>query len=153
MPHKSVLSIGQCCADHSSISRLINQHFQVEIINADSSTEAFSLIDSKTFSLILVNRIFDSNAESGLEFIEKYYSKKASASPIMLVSNFEQSQKDALKLGADIGFGKNALTSPDTLLKLKKHLLDKNSLSYKKRLGTRLALFVRLRSHLLKNNN
>ena len=103
MPHKSVLSIGQCCADHSSISRLINQNFQVEIINADSSTEAFSLIDSKTFSLILVNRIFDSNAESGLDFIEKYYSKKASSSPIMLVSNFEQSQKDALKLGADLG--------------------------------------------------
>ena len=124
MPHKSVLSIGQCCADHSSISRLINQHFQVEIINADSSTEAFSLIDSKNFSLILVNRIFDSNAESGLEFIEKYCSKKASASPIMLVSNFEQSQNDAHKLGADKGFGKNALTSPDTLLKLKKHLLD-----------------------------
>ena len=124
MPHKSVLSIGQCCADHSSISRLINQHFQVEIINADSSTEAFSLIDSKTFSLILVNRIFDSNAESGLDFIEKYYSKKASDSPIMLVSNFEQSQKDALKLGAELGFGKNALTAPDTLLKLRKHLLD-----------------------------
>lgn len=124
MPHKSVLSIGQCCADHSSISRLINQHFQIEIINADSSAEAFSLIDSKTFSLILVNRIFDSNAESGLDFIEKYYSKKASASPIMLVSNFEQSQKDALQLGAEFGFGKNALTSPDTLLKLKKHLLD-----------------------------
>lgn len=124
MPHKSVLSIGQCCADHSSISRLINQNFQVEIINADSSIEAFSLIDSKNFSLILVNRIFDSNAESGLDFIEKYYSNKASDSPIMLVSNFEQSQKDALKLGAELGFGKNALTSPDTLLKLRKHLLD-----------------------------
>ena len=124
MHKKSVLSIGQCCADHSSISRLISQNFQVEIINADSSTEAFSLIDSKNFSLILVNRIFDSNAESGLDFIEKYYSKKASASPIMLVSNFEQSQKDALKLGADLGFGKSALTSPGTLLKLKKHLLD-----------------------------
>jgi DNA-binding NarL/FixJ family response regulator len=124
MHHKSVLSIGQCCADHSSISRLINQHFQIEIINADSSAEAFSLIDSNTFSLILVNRIFDANAESGLDFIEKYYSKKASASPIMLVSNFEQSQKDALQLGAELGFGKSALTSPDTLLKLKKYLVD-----------------------------
>lgn len=124
MHHKSVLSIGQCCADHSSISRLINQHFQIEIINADSSAESFSLIDSNTFSLILVNRIFDANAESGLDFIEKYYSKKASASPIMLVSNFEQSQKDALQLGAELGFGKSALTSPDTLLKLKKYLVD-----------------------------
>ena len=124
MHQKSVLSIGQCCADHSSISRLLNQNFQVEVINADSSTEAFSMIDSKNFSLILVNRIFDSNSESGLEFIEQYHSKKASASPIMLVSNFDQSQKDALQLGAELGFGKNSLTSPDTLLKLKKHLLD-----------------------------
>ena len=110
MPHKSVLSIGQCCADHSSISRLLNQNFQVEVINADSSTEAFSMIDSKNFSLILVNRIFDSNSESGLEFIEQYHSKKASASPIMLVSNFDQSQKDALQLVAELGFGKNSLT-------------------------------------------
>lgn len=122
MSQKIVLSIGQCCADHSSISRILSQNFQVEIINADTINEAFSLISGQTFSLILVNRIFDSNGESGLAFIEKYCSKKISSTPIMLVSNFEEAQKEALNHGAVQGFGKNALTASDTLTKLKTHL-------------------------------
>ncbi|NBR07132.1 MAG: DNA-binding response regulator [Planctomycetes bacterium] len=124
MSHKIVLSIGQCCADHSNISQILEKHFSVEIVNADTSIEAFSLINTKNFSLILVNRIFDSNGESGLAFIEKYCSQKSSASPIMLVSNFEDAQKDAIFHGAELGFGKNALTSSDTLSKLKKHLAN-----------------------------
>lgn len=124
MSKKIVLSIGQCCADHSSISRILSQNFQVEIIKADTSTEAFSLIGGQTFSLILVNRIFDSNGESGLAFIEKYCTKKPSSAPIMLVSNFEEAQKEALNHGAEKGFGKNALTASDTLAKLKTHLGD-----------------------------
>jgi len=122
MSLKIVLSIGQCCADHSSISRILCQNFQTEIINADTSIEAFSLISVKTFALILVNRIFDSNGESGLAFIEKYCSQYTPSSPIMLVSNFEQAQNDAIKHGAELGFGKNALASPDTLAKFKSHL-------------------------------
>lgn len=122
---KKILSIGQCCADHSSISRLLIQNFQIEIINADNSKEAESLINAGPFSLILVNRIFDSNGESGLAFIEKYCSQQTSTTtPIMLVSNFEDAQKDAVKHGAIPGFGKNALTSSDTMLKIKNLLSD-----------------------------
>lgn len=121
MSHNIVLNIGQCCADHSSISRILSQNFKAEIINADTSIEAFSLLNDKTFSLVLVNRIFDTNGESGLAFIEKYCSQKIN-SPIMLVSNYEQAQNDAIKHGAKLGFGKNALVSPDTLAKLKTHL-------------------------------
>lgn len=125
MPPKKVLSIGQCCADHSSISRLLIQNFQIEIINADNSNEAESLISAGTFSLILVNRIFDTNGESGLAFIEKYCSQQTSTStPIMLVSNFDDAQKDAVSHGAIPGFGKNALTSSDTMLKLKNFLTN-----------------------------
>ena len=40
----------------------------------------------------------------------------------MLVSNFEEAQKEALNHGAEQGFGKNALTASDTLAKLKTHL-------------------------------
>jgi hypothetical protein len=125
MPPKKLLSIGQCCADHSSISRLLTQNFQIEIINADNSKEAESFISTGNYSLILVNRIFDSNGESGLAFIKKYCSQQTSTStPIMLVSNFDDAQKDAVNHGAILGFGKNALTSSDTLLKLKKLLTD-----------------------------
>ena len=125
MRPKKVLSIGQCCADHSSISRLLIQNFQIEIINADNSKEAESFISTGNYSLILVNRIFDSNGESGLAFIKKYCSQQTSTStPIMLVSNFDDAQKDAVNHGAILGFGKNALTSSDTLLKLKKLLTD-----------------------------
>ena len=91
MPPKKLLSIGQCCADHSSISRLLTQNFQIEIINADNSKEAESLISAGTFSLILVNRIFDTNGESGLAFIKKYCSQQTSTStPIMLESCKEE---------------------------------------------------------------
>jgi DNA-binding NarL/FixJ family response regulator len=122
MPLKSVLSIGQCCADHSSISSLLCKHFQVEVINADTSLDAFNLIKEKNFDLILVNRIFDCNGESGIEFISKFFKLDKPKIPIMLVSNFENAQNEAINFGAAPGFGKNALNSSDTLSKLKSYL-------------------------------
>jgi len=42
--------------------------------------------------------------------------------PVMLVSNFEDSQEEAVQRGALRGFGKSALRNPQTLELLKKAL-------------------------------
>lgn len=118
MSEKKVLSIGQCCADHSTISGILNKNFNADTINADTSKEAFSLINETSFDLILVNRIFDKSGEAGLDFIAKFTNQRISTTPIMLVSNFEESQKDAMSKGAKSGFGKAALTTAETRLKI-----------------------------------
>jgi hypothetical protein len=42
--------------------------------------------------------------------------------PVMLVSNFEDAQQQAIKAGAERGFGKGALTAASTEELLKTHL-------------------------------
>ncbi len=129
MTEKKVLSIGQCCADHSTISNFLTKKFNAVTINADTSKEAFSLLNEKSFDLILVNRIFDTNGEAGLDFIVKFSNQGIIKTPIMLVSNFDEAQKNAINKGAKLGFGKAAISAVETCSKLEEFLGKQTSQS------------------------
>ena len=120
MASKRVLSVGQCFADHSSLSRILKQHFDAVVVPADGAAEALGLLEQQTFELVLVNRVFDANGGSGVEFIRQLTQRQPQVIvPVMLVSNYEDAQREAVAAGARPGFGKAALGQAQTLARLK----------------------------------
>jgi len=123
MPAKRVLNVGHCGADHPAISRMIRHHFDAEVVGSDTIPEALDKVRQESFDLVLVNRVFDADGSSGLEFIKQMKADSALQNvPVMLVSNYEHYQQEAVKTGAVPGFGKGALGHPQTIARLKSHL-------------------------------
>jgi two-component system chemotaxis response regulator CheY len=120
MTAKRVLSVGQCMADHGSIARTFRQHFQAEVVPADRGEEAVNLAAEEQFDLVLVNRVLDADGSSGMEVIRRLKENEALRQvPVMLVSNYDDAQQEAVRLGALPGFGKAALGQPQTISRLK----------------------------------
>ena len=116
MPSRQILSIGQCAADHFRIAQTFKEHFAANVVGADNDVEAQQILEQGKFDLILVNRVLDATGASGLKLVNAL--KKAPASqaiPIMLVSNHDEAQTEAVELGAVRGFGKAALGQPAML--------------------------------------
>lgn len=116
MTAKRVLSVGQCMADHGSIARTLGKSFGAEVVPADSADEVLEQLHRDTFALVLVNRILDGDGSSGLEVVRTIKSDaRGSDVPVMLVSNHEEAQGQAVEAGAAPGFGKAALGRPEML--------------------------------------
>ena len=123
MSTRRVLDVGQCGYDHPRISALLRTQFGAEVVQVHSATEALDRLRSEAFDLVLVNRVFDRTAEEGLDLIRKLKADaKTEAVPVMLVSNFPESQAEAVAAGAVPGFGKAALAEAATKERLEKAL-------------------------------
>ncbi len=115
MFQKRVLSLGQCGADHASLSRLLQTEFDAEVIAAHTYEDALARLRQGGFDLVLVNRVLDHDGRSGLDFIDELRADAGLGGvPVMLVSNYEDAQQDAVARGALPGFGKAALRQPET---------------------------------------
>jgi CheY-like chemotaxis protein len=123
MDRKRVLSLGQCWADHAAINGMIEQHFQAELVPAEVAKEAIAQLQAGRFDLVLVNRIVDADGASGLEIIKQLkQDSKLGQIPVMLVTNYQQYQQEAMAAGAVPGFGKAQLAQPETIERLRKYL-------------------------------
>ncbi len=123
MTAKRVLSVGQCGADHGAISRTLHGNFGVDVVPADSLEEALQALNQEPFALVLVNRVLDGDGSQGLDVVRQIAAdEKLRSIPVMLVSNYEDAQREAEASGAKRGFGKAALGSPATLARLKPYL-------------------------------
>ncbi len=101
------------------ISRMLNQHFECQILEAQNIQEIQDHCSDSAVSLILVNRIFEFSGQQGLELIAQLKSSDTTKSvPIMLVSNFKDAQQAAVAAGALDGFGKSSIGAPDTINKI-----------------------------------
>jgi CheY-like chemotaxis protein len=118
---RRVLSVGQCSLDHGNLSRTLRSRFAAEVVPAASAQEALAAVAQGGFSLVLVNRVFDADGDSGLELIARLEGE-APEVPVMLVSNFADAQELAVESGAVPGFGKAALSAPETLARLEAYL-------------------------------
>jgi two-component system, chemotaxis family, chemotaxis protein CheY len=117
---KRVLSVGQCAADNWSISRFIRKQFDADVVTADSLSDALDQLRAGGVDLVLVNRVFDADGSSGMEMIKQIQADAELRSvPVMLVSNYEEPQRQAVEMGAAPGFGKGALGHPQTVGRLK----------------------------------
>ena len=119
---QTVISVGQCGYDNSRIRSLIRSiDSTVEIKETDSHQETMEVLTSLgEAALVLVNRVFDMDGASGMEFISQLKSKESEFAgiPVMLVSNYEKSQAEAIANGAIPGFGKSELQSVETRQKM-----------------------------------
>ena len=119
---QTVISVGQCGYDNSRIRSLIRSiDSTVEIKETDSHQETMEVLASLgEAALVLVNRVFDMDGASGMDLISQLKSKESefAAIPVMLVSNYEKSQAEAIANGAIPGFGKSELQSVETRQKM-----------------------------------
>src|SRR5688572_5220575 len=104
MTTRRVLSVGQCDLDHGNISRELRGRYGCEVVRAHTADDALAQLKGGSFDLVLVNRIFDADGGSGLELV-----RQVRGAPVMLVSNFDDAQAQAVAAGAVPGFGKAAL--------------------------------------------
>jgi two-component system chemotaxis response regulator CheY len=120
MSTKKVLSLGQCAADHASIGGLLRRHVNAEVDAADTFADAEARLYGNRYDLVLVNRVLDRDGTEGLDFIARL---KAHAEwrqiPVMLVSNYQDAQEQAIARGAVPGFGKASLGSTKTISRLR----------------------------------
>jgi len=120
---KRVLDVGNCGFDHGAIKSLIEGNFDAVVVQANDADEATRQLTESPCDLILVNRVFDRNGDSGLELIRDLTTNaKSPAPPMMLVTNYADYQDQAVELGAVRGFGKRELDEPVALDKLRAHL-------------------------------
>lgn len=120
---KRVLSVGQCFADHSSINHVLRNSFGAEVVGADTRDEALDLLRQGAFALVLINRVLDADGSSGQELIRVIKADEQLRDvPVMLVSNYDDAQTEAMQVGAVKGFGKAALGQPHMLARVEPYL-------------------------------
>ena len=116
---KRVLDAGQCGPDHFAISRMLTEHFDVEIVRAHVESEVVQLLSDSTFDLVLVNRKLDADYSDGMQVIRRILCDELFGNtPVMLVSNYPEYQDQAVEAGALYGFGKAELGAEDVLERL-----------------------------------
>jgi two-component system chemotaxis response regulator CheY len=120
-----VLSVGQCGYDHGSITRQVRARFGAEVVGASDAPEAVAALRQGGFDLVLVNRVLDGDGSSGLDLIRTLKADPAlSGVPVMLVSNHESAQDQAVSLGALKGFGKSDLSREPFLAAMRRVFSD-----------------------------
>ena len=120
MSAKRVLSVGQCFADHSRISRTFEQSFGAEVVGVDTTLEALAKLRAEPFDLVLVNRVCDADGSPGLELVRQVKGDEAlKQTPVRLVSNYDDAQREAVAAGAELGFGKASLGAPQMINRVK----------------------------------
>lgn len=109
-----VLDVGQCDMDHTSIRRVVEQ-LGAKVLRASGAVDAKRIINTESIDLVLVNRIFDCDGGDGISLIREITQLSGKKPAVMLVSNYEEYQDQAVQLGALRGFGKAELRNPKTV--------------------------------------
>jgi CheY-like chemotaxis protein len=126
MTPKRVLSVGQCGADHGGLSWAFRS-LGAEVTPAATQAQALERLQQEAFDLVLVNRVFDADGDSGVELIRRIKADEAlQTTPVMLVSNYADAQREAVEAGAEPGFGKTSLGRPEMLDKVRPFLERKS---------------------------
>ena len=107
---KTVLSVGQCSFDHGNISRAIEGRYQATIATASTREEALGWLKANRADVVLVNRLFDEDGDSGIDFLRQAKADHPGTA-FLLISNLPEAQGEAQAAGAAIGFGKAELNT------------------------------------------
>lgn len=116
---KRVLDVGQCTPDHSSIRRVVETHFDAEVVQTHGSADTLDALRAAEFHLVLINRKLDRDYSDGIEILRTI---KADADlahlPVMLITNFDEHHQLAVEAGGHRGFGKAELDYSETHARL-----------------------------------
>ncbi len=112
--------VGHCSFDSASLTHAASRVPGVtDVLRINTEAELAQVNDGST--LLLVNRVLDGRfaVDYGVELIKRLAVSAGRMPPkMMLISNFEDAQADAVEAGALPGFGKNATHTPDAAAKL-----------------------------------
>lgn len=112
---KTVLDVGNCPPDHAAIQSMLQSHFDVLVLQAHGPGDTLQILESRAIDLVLINRKLDQDYSDGIEVLKQIKADPRFAEiAVMLVTNYEDAQQAAIDLGANRGFGKLALSTPET---------------------------------------
>ena len=111
---KQILDVGQCGFDGPALKKLLQSRLDADVTDASTGDVADRKLAEGDYDLVLVNRVFAKGGASGLEWIKAYKAAGHDA-PVMLVSDRDEAQEEAVQLGATRGFGKSVMESDATL--------------------------------------
>jgi CheY-like chemotaxis protein len=113
---KIVMDVGNCRGDHALIAMMLRSHFDVDAIRAADADEALDALETSPIDLVLVNRVLDDDRSEGIALVRRLKAApKWAHIPVMLISNYPEAQETAVAAGAEKGFGKDDLESPETV--------------------------------------
>lgn len=119
MTSKTVLDVGNCGPDHSTITALLRKHFGVEVLRADQLSDTLAILGRQPVDLILINRKLDIDYSDGIDILRVIKRSESYRDiPVMLITNYAEHQQQAVDAGAVLGFGKLELSAPETLERL-----------------------------------
>ena len=94
---------------------MLTSSFEVEVIRADALNDTLNQLRNHDVSLVLINRKLDIDYSDGMEILKAIKANQDfSDTPIMLVTNYEEHQDQAVDAGALRGFGKLQLSDDQT---------------------------------------
>lgn len=102
---------------------MVKSNFQATVLQTHGMEDTLELLRRREVDLVTVNRKLDRDYSDGLEIIKKIKSDpEIAAIPVMLVTNYDEHQQDAVAEGATYGFGKLEIGQDTTVDKLKPFL-------------------------------
>ena len=109
-----ILDVGQCGVDGPRMSRLFQSKLKAIVDEADDLDQTRKKLSQNDYNLVLVNRVLAREGSSGLDVIQAIIADRCDC-PVMLVSDRDDAQEEAVAKGAVRGFGKSQLTEDATL--------------------------------------
>lgn len=111
-----VLDVGNCDPDHAAISRMITDNFTAHVDRVMSVEDGLTAMRERTYDLVMFNRLIFEDGSPGLALLERAKADEAlRRTPIMMISNFPESQSEAIAAGGVPGFGKRTVAAPETI--------------------------------------
>lgn len=117
----NVLSVGNCGFDDSHLKSMCAGLGSVHFVRAMGQAEAARQLAEQSFDLVFLNRIFDGDQCSGVEWLGELVPSHPSTR-FVLLSEQAAAQSRALELGAHASFGKSQVGVPGTLDLLRRML-------------------------------
>jgi CheY-like chemotaxis protein len=112
---KIMLDCGNCGPDYNSIRRMAKTHFGASVVQTHGAEDTLEMLRRRTVHLVTVNRKLDRDYSDGLEVIKRIKADPDVGDvPVMLVSNYEEYQQEAIAAGAVYGFGKLSIDDDST---------------------------------------
>ncbi len=120
---KTVVDCGNCGPDYNAIRQIVQSNFEAVVLQTHSLEDTLALLAQRSVDLVTVNRKLDRDYSDGMDVIRGIKADPRFASvPIMLVTNYDEYQEAAAKVGAVRGFGKLTVRDPATVGLLQPYL-------------------------------
>lgn len=120
---KTVVDCGNCGPDYNAIRQMVQSNFEAVVLQTHSLEDTLELLAQRSVDLVTVNRKLDRDYSDGMDVIRGIKADpRFSSVPIMLVTNYDEYQEAAAKVGAVRGFGKLTVRDPATVGLLQPYL-------------------------------